>query len=330
MGVTADRHPLMGWTPIAVDFDDDRPVMRWCFTEGIEFTDPFFDQTVERCLQDPFRLLFWRQTGVEALAELSAVSPGLQPSGLIFHMSRCGSTLLTQMLAGLDDALVMSEPPVIDRILRARTHCPGVSDAEIVHWVRSMASALGQPRRPGQTRFVVKLDSWAVLQWPLIRRAFPDAACIFLYRDPLEVMVSHLGHRGYHMIPGTLPADLLGLSHRESESLTAEQFGAAVLRRLCEAGLAAARDGMLRLVNYSALPEAVPEVIAPFFDFPAGSYRGPSFADIAEQNAKNPSIPFVPDGAAKRTQATPSARDAVEAGVRPVYEELEGLRLASL
>ena len=47
MGVTTTSpHLLAGWTPIQVGCRDGRPVVSWCFTEGIEFTDPFFHQTV--------------------------------------------------------------------------------------------------------------------------------------------------------------------------------------------------------------------------------------------------------------------------------------------
>ena len=85
MGVTAPAHSLQGWTPIAVKWVDRRPLIRWCFTEGIEFTDPFFDQTIDRCLLDPFRLLFWRESDIGSLGELAGASPGLEPAGFIFH-----------------------------------------------------------------------------------------------------------------------------------------------------------------------------------------------------------------------------------------------------
>ncbi len=328
MGVKTAPPSLIGWTPVAVDYDDGRPAVRWCFTEGIEFTDSFFDQTIERCRRDLFRLLFWRQTDIDDLGQFAADSPGLEPAGLIFHMSRCGSTLMTQMLAGLDEALVLSEPPVIDRILRSRTVCPQISEDEIVRWVRWMASALGQPRHAGQTRFVVKLDAWAILQWPLIRRAFPHTPCIFLYRDPSEVMVSHLGyggHRGYHMIPGTLPADLVGLSLLDAQSMTPERFGATILRRLCEAALDAAHQGQMTLVDYDSIPGTVPETIGPLFGLDAASCEGMAHADIVRRNAKNPSVAFMVDGEEKRRRATPAVRAAVDAEVRPVYDALEHL-----
>ncbi len=326
MGVTAAPHTLAGWTPVGVDWERGRRVIRWCYTDGVEFTDPFFDQTIERCLQDPFRLLFWRETEVGSLAEFASQSPGLEPDGFIFHLSRCGSTLLAQMFAGLSTALVISEPGPIDAVLRASSTHPGPGDGEALDWLRWIVSALGQRRRDEQTRLVIKLDAWAILQLPLIRAAFPDAACVFVYRNPLEVMVSHLGHRGYHMIPGTLPSAWFGLSARQARAASAERYFAAVLARLCQAALDGARGGHLALVEYESLPEAVPETIAPLFGIEVGSLEEAVFAGVAERDAKNPAVAFVADSVEKQRRATAAARAAVETWVDPVYESLDALR----
>lgn len=317
---------LAGWTPMEVSWADSRPMIRWCFTEGIDFTDPFFTQTIDRCGLDPFRLLFWRLTDVGALAEFAATSPGLTPAGFIFHTSRCGSTLLTQMFAGLPTALVVSEPGPVDTLLKAQLTYPNLCDAEIVDWFRWMTSALGQPRNPAQTRFVVKLDAWAILYWPLIRRSFPDTPCVFVYRDPVEVIVSHLGQRGYHMIPGTLPPAWFGLSPEQAVSLRPEQYCAAVLARLCQSTLGPAGDGFLQLIHYDTLPGAVPDLIAPRFGFDGGPSERAVFGGVAEWDAKNPAVPFVADAANKLRRATPEVRDAVDEWVSPVYAQLETLR----
>ncbi len=262
MGVKALDRSLAGWSPTDVEWPDGQPVVRWCFTEGVEFTDPFFEQTIDRCHDDPFRLLFWRQTTGDAMAEWAHRSPGLALSGVIFHLSRCGSTLVTQMLGGLRGPSVMSEPPAVDHVLRAQSQCPRLSNDDVARWLRTVVSVLGQPRRRGQTGLVLKLDAWAIRQWPLIRLAFPDTPFIFSHRDPVEVVVSHLGHRGYHMIPGTLPEEIIGISTDEAQRLTPARFLATVLRRLCEAALDGAQLGQLRLVNYDSLPHLTPDVIA--------------------------------------------------------------------
>jgi hypothetical protein len=319
MGVIAAPAGLAGWTPIALEWDGSRPVIRWCFTEGVRFDDPLFDQTIDRCLADPFRLLFWRETELAELAEFASGSPGLEPAGFIFHMSRCGSTLLAQMLAALSPALVISEAGPIDSVLRGD---PGTPDERRVEQLRWMLSALGQPRGPEQNRLIVKLDAWAILQWPLIRRAFPDTPCVFVYRDPVEVVVSHLGHRGYHTIPGTLPADWFGLSERELRSLPGERYIAAVIGRLCEAALAPARAGQLTLVRYDRLRDGAPATVAPLFGIDIGPAERALFDRVAERDAKNSFVPFVADGADKRRRATAEVVAAVSQYAQPAYERL--------
>jgi hypothetical protein len=325
MGLTAAPHQLAGWTPIEVRWNGSRSVVRWCFTDGVEFTDPFFDQTIERCLRDPFRLLFWRETDISALGELASLSPGLTPCGFIFHMSRCGSTLVSQMLAELPDALVVSEAGPIDAVLRAQTGRSDIAESEVVERLRWMVSAVGQRRRAEQTRLVVKFDAWAILQLPLIRAAFPDTSCLFVYRDPVEVVVSHLGHRGYHMIPGTLPPGWFGLTSRQARSLSSEQYFATVLGRLCDAALAAARDEQLTLLDYDSLPEAVSETVTRLFGIDVGEPELAALAEVAGRDAKNPVVPFFADAADKQRRATPAARAAVDAHVAPVYAALENL-----
>src|SRR5256885_4930069 len=163
----------------------------WCWMGTERLTAPFFDQSIERQLRHPFSLLFRPQTPMETLREFHETRPGIKPSGFIFHMSRCGSTLITQMLATLPQTIVAAEPHIISSILRAHYYVRGLSDAQRIEWLRWVISALGQRRNPQERNFVIKLDSWHALLWPLFQRAFPDVPSIFVYREPIEVIVSH-------------------------------------------------------------------------------------------------------------------------------------------
>lgn len=132
--MSARSSSLDGWTPIRVHWRDE-PVVEWCWTDDLPFADPFFVQTIERALRSPFSLLFRRETPI---GELDELEPGLEPNGFVFHVSRCGSTLVSGMLASSPRHLVLSEPLPVDHVLRARA-----SDDERVKWLRWMVSALG-------------------------------------------------------------------------------------------------------------------------------------------------------------------------------------------
>jgi hypothetical protein len=325
MGVGTEIPPLTGWTPVRVDWEDEPSSVRWVFTDGIEFTEPFFIETVRRARDDPFRLLFWRATDVDALVELAERSAGIEPVGVIFHLSRSGSTLVSQMLAGLPSTLVLSEPPHVDQVLRALFH-PGITDDRVVSVLGALGAAFGQAPRPGQTCLILKLDAWAIRHWRVVRAAFPKAACIFVYRDPVDVLLSHLDHRGMHMVPGALPPQLLGIDDDQPPT-SWEDYGAAVLAGLCTSALEAAQSEAVELVAHADLPDAVANVIAPRFGVPIGPAERDVFAGIARRDAKNPVIPFETIAGERRRRAPRAVVEAATERVGPLFEALETIRI---
>lgn len=322
MASAPTRADLKGWTPVRVSQRETGPMVEWCHTAGIEFDDPFFDQTLERCMRNPFRLLFRQETTLEEVLLRLADHPGIAPSGFVFHGSRCGSTLITQMLTRVPSTLCLSEAGPIDTILRADRIRPGVARADQIDWLRAVVAALAQPRRPGQRHLVVKLDAWSILQLGLVRAAFPAVPWIFVYREPVEVLVSQLHHRGYHMIPGSLaPADV-GLAPGDAERLRPEEYVAHILSRLYRAGMDGHVPGRSLLVDYRDLPDAVPDAIAPLFGIEIdGPARGAMLA-AAGRDAKNPVVPFEADGAAKRGAASAAVYEAAGGEVADAYNRL--------
>jgi gluconate kinase len=323
---------LVGWTPIRLGGRGSEPTVDWCFTEGEHFTDPFFDQTIERCLQRPFRLLFRHQTPMATLGEVAAANEQetLPLAGLVFHCSRCGSTLVSQMLAQLPSVLALAEPAALNSVLMARAAYPTVSDKERQDWLRWTVAALGQRRRREQRHLVIKMDASAVLHLPAIRKAFPATPWIFLYRDPVEVLASQIAQRGYHMIPGCVPPGLLGLDPSGPTTLPPEEYMAAVLGAMFEAVAQAADSNRSMLVNYDELPGAVAGRIAPFFGVDIDAASAGLMAEVAGRDAKNPSVIYTGDSPNKQGRATERLRNASERWAQPGYRTLEAHRASTL
>src|ERR1700737_2679800 len=105
---------LRDWTPVRIATTGE-PVVDWAIV-GEPFADPFFEQTADRAMQRPFNQVFARRTSFHVLDDLAAADPGLAPGGFVFHMSRCGSTLVAQMLAAMPWAIVLSEAQPLDAI----------------------------------------------------------------------------------------------------------------------------------------------------------------------------------------------------------------------
>jgi hypothetical protein len=320
--LTTSTVELDGWIPIRLGRRDAQTVVEWCYSDRRRFSEPFFEQTVAACLHHPFNMLFRHQTPISALAELHGTQPGLPPTGFIFHMSRCGSTLIAQLLASLSQAIVIAEAEPIDAVLRAYLRDPAVSDEQRCTWLQWVISALGRRRYSQQQYLFVKFDSWSIMELPLVRRAFPDVPWLFVYRDPVEVMVSHAKMRGSQMVPRMIEPALLGLDVSDIRHMSLDEYCARTLASICEAAarFGEARDG--RFVNYRQLPEVVWSSLLDFFGVAHTTAEVDRMRHVAQFHAKSPSQPFVGDTSAKQQAATDDLRRLADQWVHPQYQRL--------
>jgi hypothetical protein len=231
-------------------------------------------------------------------------------------MSRCGSTLVTQMLAAVPTSLVLSEPLLVNDVLRA----PGTDD-ERARRLRLAVRALGRRRSGEERAYVLKLDAWATHDLPLLRRAFPAVPWLFLSRDPLDVLVSHRRQAGMQMLPTVVAPELFGLDLVSAASMPFEEYGAFVLGATCRQALVH-RDERALFLDYRELPGAVFESILDWFGLDCDTVDCAAMEAASRRDAKNPTHPFTDDRAAKAQAATPELRAAVDRWARPAYEAL--------
>ena len=304
-----------GWVPARLKLIGGEAFVDWSWLGDTRFIDPFFDSTIQAAQRSPFNALFTYRTPIAALGEWYNLSPGLAPDGFIFHMSRCGSTLVSQMLASMPGAVVISEAGPLDWLARAS----GVPETSRADWFRWMAGALGQKRSGKETRYFIKFDSITAIALPLIRSVFPAVPWIFLYRDAEEVLVSQMREPATAMTPGfmndvTVVAASAGITH--------EDYAARVIGRLCEH--AAREIGETGLpVNYTELPAAVYGSIARHFSLEISPEDLARMTATAARHSKHPRREFEPDGESKRAEASDALRDAAARWISPHCEELK-------
>jgi hypothetical protein len=263
---------LRAWTPVWIR-TAGAPVVDWAVLGG-PIADPFFEQTAEREMRHPFNQLFARETPLGALEEIAAAEPSVPPSGFVFHMSRCGSTLVAQMLAGLPSSIVLSEAQPFAAVLELHRE-RRLGDDAAAGALRGLAAALGRPRY-GETRLFVKFHASHVLDLPLIARAFPGVPWVFLFREPRAVLRSHaraLGAETFAAASGDVPDE------RNAESAVAAY---------CEAALRHAGVGSSLFVDYAELPGAVCERILPFFGVELDDGAADALRAIARRDTKRP------------------------------------------
>lgn len=235
---------LRQWFPVSLDQSPQS--VWWRFAGERRFIEPFFEDSLK--LQAPQD----RRVCRTPLAVLEQPLDCVLPTAFIFHVSRCGSTLLTQMLAALPQCIVMSEPPVLDAFFRLHHHQPGQGAG--VHTLRGLVAALGQRRLPQERYFFIKFDSWHMPWMPLVRQAFPDTPIVLLYRDPGQVLLSHQRQRGAQMVPGLVDTTRLRPDVVDLAPGDLDGYAGRVLDALFDEALRTLPGGRPRLVNYDQLP----------------------------------------------------------------------------
>ena len=317
--VLDDVRPPPGWLPAEVTRIDGRATVTWIRFGRRRLIDSFYDDSLIQARRLPFNRLLSFRTPLKDLTAWAAGLPPTRPDGLIFHMSRCGSTLTAQMLAAAHANTVLSEAAPLRAIVRMAE----LDDDDKVILLRAMTTALGQARN-GETRLFLKLDCWHSLDLPLFRRAFPETPWVFLYREPVEVMVSHVRRRGMQMAPSLVPPETFGIDL--PDGVPNEDYCARVLAAICEGALRPPPAGGGRLVNYRDLPQALFTTILPHFGVEASSAEITALHGASLRDAKTPEQAFTPDAEAKQQAATAAVRDICERRLADLYRRLEALR----
>lgn len=206
------------WQLLWLDMDDRHP------------NEPFFDETISLCRYKMLdRSRFQPLSSLDFLIESAENIPALKPDAFIFHVSRCGSTLLSQMLSQKSTNLVYPEAPLLDEILRAREKDSSISEDQIKLWFLSALNMMGGFRYGYYEQLFVKLDSWHIHFYPLLRKWFPETPFYFLSRAPAAVIASHHRRRGIHAVPGMVDEHLLQVNLREAHHKDFDLFTAEVL-----------------------------------------------------------------------------------------------------
>ncbi|OSZ70135.1 hypothetical protein CAP40_04735 [Sphingomonas sp. IBVSS2] len=313
--VTRHDWPPRGWLPIGFAAAPE-PAIHWFNFAGISPNTPFFEDAVREAAGRPFNRLLRTATPLASCLGRTDLRP---PSGFIFHMSRCGSTLVSQMLGAAPGHVSISEAPPLDAMIRHRFPDPEMHAGAL----RALVHAYGR----GAGHLFVKLDSWHTRALPLLRRAFPETPWIFLYRDPVEVLVSQLRLRGVQTVPDIVPLEWFGLA-REDAHLPERAFIARILERTCSAVIEHGTDKGL-LINYAQLPEALFDQILPHFGIAPDAAARDAMAAMANRHSKAPAARFHADGEAKQREADAELRAIADQYLAPAFVALEARRIAT-
>jgi hypothetical protein len=317
---------LKSWLPVDAVIHDGRPGIKWMNMAQVVLAEPFFSQTVARVNEERTRDQSVI-TNLDELVRLEKVSDSLQPSGFIFHSSRCGSTLVANACRSVKGSLVISEAPVLDKLIsRFFTDLDETGTKELLYsvFLRGAVSALGQRRLGSERHYFIKFSATSILQFPRIRRIWPRVPVLFLYRHPIEVIASNLQSIPEWMHVGSNPtasAAVLGVRQDQLSSIGPEEFCARALGRFYLAA-AAALDENTFLCNYQdlsrdTLPRLVKLLGVSISDEDAETIRRTGLV-----YSKDPSRSFDRDVDSKRAAASELTRQMSAAWAEKPYRRL--------
>ncbi len=183
---------LPGLVPLAIDHRDGGRVL-WGDLGRHPFREWQYIFTISH-LAEAGKIKTAFTTSLDILDDETPFADSLVPSGFIFHISRCGSTLTTKALARPDGHMMISQGGPLQRGFWAAITDDFSQPLSLTprdsQRLRTLILAMTRRRLGCERKAFVKFISWNVLYIDMIAAAFPDTPCLFLYRNPVEVIAS--------------------------------------------------------------------------------------------------------------------------------------------
>ena len=319
-----------GMLPVDAVVVDGRPGLQWMDMTGISVADPFFQQTVDRAKADGTkrRELF---TEFDVLLQLEKQLDSVQPTGLIFHSSRCGSTLVANACRAINNSIVLSEANPIDKLVtRFITDAGDVKTSLYSVFLRGVVHALAQRRTGNEEHLFIKFACCSFAQIDRIRRIWPNVPWLFLYRDPVETIVSNMKDVPPWLLDNDrrVLASIAGAAPAEVAEMHLEELCARTIGSLFTTAHRLANDGQL-LLNYKQLSVPVISSVLSFFKVRPSTEELETIERASQTYSKEAGAKrtFVADTDSKQKLASEAVREAAARWATEPYQLLEQKRL---
>lgn len=226
---------------------------------------------------------FWADSAAHAegrpeLLPLKMAEPGFSaPQGFIFHMSRCGSTLVSRMLQAADQ-VVLSEPLQLQRLLTDGQ----ISREERIFYLQRLLGLYqtGLSRDQGGT--VVKWSSACTRHVKLIQEAFPEVPCVFVHRQPEAVLMSYLNDQ-----PTSVPLSALELYAPHLRPAPGAQRSEICARYIASTCHFASQAKDFSLLDYQDIYNAVVNDLVHLFGIPMDDKMRQKMLEATKFHAKD-------------------------------------------
>ena len=309
---------LKGFIPFDLLNHNGVAKLYWFSADGFRMREPFYDNDIRRHLNtEGVRI---RESEMRELLQFAGNENRSIPKLLIFHMSRCGSTILTNMFRSDNRNVCVSEPEILDKIADFDTDDtkPYISDL-----MYGAMSALAQ-NDWGAKNLIIKFPSYSVISLKWFVSLFPRVPRIFVYRDPVEVLISNLKQPWQEWIYDKRLTKLDEATMLQSASV-AENCARALANK-CWSYLAY-HDRYSLVVNYEQINKQGFKKILDFVGMDYSDSEFTSMLGAMKTNAKTGNE-FVRDSSQKQNEASDFIRSIADKILYPAYNKLESCKMS--
>lgn len=280
---------LLHWIPHRM-FKPDPGHCEWLYTGNETFTEPFFTDSISVCRKLRENCSRYKIVShLDVLEPWSAGLPPAAPTAIIFHVSRCASTLLSQLLSLDTNHFVLSEVPFFDEILRLSLNSPRYSEEDTSRLLRAAIKLYCAGAGEGRSRLFIKSDSWHLHFYHQLRALFPGTPFILLYRNPWEVIQSHQKRRGMQSVPGIIEPSVFGLNAMKAHETNLDKYLAYVLQSYFDKMIGIAMNDPLAFpVNYAEGAATIIRNIYAFTQMELSASMENAFEERIRYHAKYP------------------------------------------
>jgi len=312
-----------GWLPIQIGTYRQYCSVRWMQASPESLMEPFFEWTVGklRGRYSPVREL---ETELNVLVDGGRRLPFTVPAGLIFHMSRCGSTLLLNALKTTGGVIGLSEAQPMLRAMH-------LASAPSAHWAQagkhlatSLVNVIAHSENGPARQVIYKGTMSDILCLTATRAIWPHVPCIILIRDPMEVMVSNLQQRPMLLLEWTSGMAECPFGPPPSEVLGAgvEEFWAWVIGRFCLKALEV-MDDACTVIDYEDLTPSTIRVVGSRFNLKMDAGDEDRLRETLLAYSKSPGRPYTNDREVKQQGVTPAVRASADKWIVENYKRLK-------
>ncbi len=318
---------LNSWYPVNIYSSSTDIQFDWRFLPD-RFRESFFYDTILKHKNSPENkrdnLVSDIHSFINSAASFTNV---IKPSALVFHISRCGSTLISQMLAWLNSSIVISESEIINQVIRL-DHYLNEKNHDKHELFQTLLKYIGRKRFPDERNLFIKLDSWHLFSFEFINSVLPDVPKVILYRNPLEVVLSHQATRGIQMIPGTIKVEEFPYKPFDWENYELDKYVIFVLYNYLKSILKVWKDNNnILLMNYHQLPESVWNSFAAHTGINFSLNEIASMKETTKVHSKNKHTKYKGDAYLTECGINKDLEELIELHMIPVYKELEEIRI---